>query len=173
MQFAGSFFDQKLYFRKTNDNPAQPWTEILTGDYFDTNVVTVESTSTLTISGTWTVIPGETITLNNLAAGDRVLVWFGGNIQMSGADWNIIDVGLFINGTLASVGGYVRTSIDTDYAEIEYVNYSATARYNVPSAGNYTFDVRAMRLYSGNSVYIGGNSTDSREGVLTVFVIKN
>lgn len=173
MQLAGSFFDQKLYFRKTSDNAAQPWTEILTGDYFDTNVVTVESTSTLTIGGSWTVIPGETITLNNLAAGDRVLVWFGGNMNISGADWNLIDVGLFINGTLASVGGYVRTSIDTDYAEIEYINYSATARYNVPSAGNYTFDVRAMRLYGGNDVYIGGNSTDSREGVLTVFVIKN
>ncbi|AYN00782.1 DUF536 domain-containing protein [Chryseobacterium sp. 3008163] len=25
MQFAGSFFDQELYFRKTNDNGSQPW----------------------------------------------------------------------------------------------------------------------------------------------------
>ncbi len=30
LQIAGSFYDQKLWFRKTNDNPAQPWTEILT-----------------------------------------------------------------------------------------------------------------------------------------------
>lgn len=28
MQFAGSFFDQELFFRKTNDNPAQPWSKI-------------------------------------------------------------------------------------------------------------------------------------------------
>jgi len=173
MQLAGSFFDQKLYFRKTSNNAAQPWTEVLTGDYFDSNVITVESTSTLTISGTWTVVPGETITINNLEAGDRVLVWFGGNMNISGSDWNIIDVCLFINGSRADVGGYVRTSIDSDYAYMDYINYSATARYNVTANGNYTFDVRAVRLYSGNDVYIGGNSTDAREGVLTVFVIKN
>ena len=29
LQLSGSFFDQKLYFRKTNNNPAQPWTELL------------------------------------------------------------------------------------------------------------------------------------------------
>ncbi len=175
MQLAGSFFDQKLYFRKTNNNAAQPWTEVLTGDYFDSNVVTVESTSTLSItSGTWTVIPGESITLNNLVAGDRVLIWFGGNMQMSGTDYNIVDVALFINGTLANVGGYVRTSIDdASNSYMEYINYSATARYNVTASGNYTFDVRACRLLTGNTIYIGGNSTDSREGVLTVFVIKN
>jgi len=174
MQFAGSFFDQKLYFRKTNNNAAQAWTEILTGDYFDTNVVTVESTSTLSItSGTFTIIPGESITINNLAVGDRVLIWFGGNMSIDPYDWNIVDVALFINGTMATVGGFVRTSIDNDYAYIDFVNYFATARYNVTTAGNYTFDVRARRNYTGNTIYIGGNSADSREGVLTVFVIKN
>ena len=29
LQLSGSFFDQKLYFRKTNNNAAQAWTEIL------------------------------------------------------------------------------------------------------------------------------------------------
>lgn len=29
MQFAGSFFNQDLYFRKTNNNPAQPWQKVL------------------------------------------------------------------------------------------------------------------------------------------------
>ena len=29
MQFAGSFFDQKLFFRKTNNNPAQLWKEVI------------------------------------------------------------------------------------------------------------------------------------------------
>lgn len=31
MQFAGSFFDQKLYFRKTNDNAATAWSEVALG----------------------------------------------------------------------------------------------------------------------------------------------
>jgi hypothetical protein len=30
MQFAGSFFDQNFYCRKVNNNPAQPWSRILT-----------------------------------------------------------------------------------------------------------------------------------------------
>ncbi|WP_205940963.1 hypothetical protein [Pedobacter yonginense] len=30
MQFAGSFFDQNLYFRKTNDSATQPWSKVLT-----------------------------------------------------------------------------------------------------------------------------------------------
>jgi len=29
MQFSGSFFDQNLYFRKTNGNPSQPWQKIV------------------------------------------------------------------------------------------------------------------------------------------------
>ncbi len=29
MQFAGSFFNQDLYFRKTNDNAVQPWSRVL------------------------------------------------------------------------------------------------------------------------------------------------
>ncbi|MFY0254577.1 hypothetical protein ACDQ55_11545 [Chitinophaga sp. 30R24] len=29
MQFAGSFFDQQLYFRKTNNDPAQPWSRVI------------------------------------------------------------------------------------------------------------------------------------------------
>ncbi|SUJ02450.1 Uncharacterised protein [Sphingobacterium spiritivorum] len=29
MQFSGSFFDQHLYFRKTNNNPATPWSRVL------------------------------------------------------------------------------------------------------------------------------------------------
>lgn len=29
MQFAGSFYDQQLYFRKVNTNPSQPWSRVL------------------------------------------------------------------------------------------------------------------------------------------------
>jgi hypothetical protein len=32
MQLAGSFFDQKLYFRKTNGSPTQAWREVITAD---------------------------------------------------------------------------------------------------------------------------------------------
>ena len=29
MQFAGSFFNQQLFFRKTNNNPSMPWSRVL------------------------------------------------------------------------------------------------------------------------------------------------
>jgi hypothetical protein len=29
MQFSSSFFDQTLFFRKTNNNPGQPWSKVL------------------------------------------------------------------------------------------------------------------------------------------------
>ncbi|MBB6005500.1 hypothetical protein [Arcicella rosea] len=45
MQLSGSFFDQKLYFRKTNNNPAQAWREI----------PTLDTTGALTLSGNLTL----------------------------------------------------------------------------------------------------------------------
>ena len=35
MQFAGSFYDQRLWFRKTNNDPAAPWRRVLTTDDID------------------------------------------------------------------------------------------------------------------------------------------
>src|SRR6185503_9058177 len=32
MQIAGSFFDQRLWFRKTQDNASQPWRELVSAD---------------------------------------------------------------------------------------------------------------------------------------------
>jgi hypothetical protein len=83
MQFAGSFFDQRLYFRKTNNNAAQAWTEVMTSTsasvierwYINpanygpgTTVVTVTianvtSTSNVSVSmvGDWATNPNITI----------------------------------------------------------------------------------------------------------------
>lgn len=157
---------------KSNGAAVAPtWISAVTPD----NIYTVESTSSLEITGsTFTVIPGETITVNGLNPGDRVLIWFSGNMYMDGADYNIVDVALHINGTMAVVGGFVRTSLDWDYAEIPWQNYSAIARYNVTVAGNYTFDVRARATLSvGDPIVIGGNSTEAAESVHQVFVLRN
>lgn len=32
LQFSGNFFDQELFFRKTNDNPSQPWSRVATNN---------------------------------------------------------------------------------------------------------------------------------------------
>jgi len=157
---------------KSNGAAVAPtWISAVTPD----NIYTVESTAALEItSSTFTVIPGESITVNGLNPGDRVLIWFGGNMYMDGADYNIVDVALHINGTMAVVGGFVRTAIDWDYAELSWQNYSAIARYNVTVAGDYTFDVRARAtLGVSESIFIGGDATQAAESVLQVFVLRN
>ena len=52
MQLAGSFFDQRLFFRKTNNNAAQAWTEVLTNSSTNSNGV-IKLFSTLSWSGVW------------------------------------------------------------------------------------------------------------------------
>jgi len=156
---------------KSNGANVPPtWISAVTPD----NIYTVESTSSLAVtSGTFTAVPGESITINGLNAGDRVLIWFGGNMYMDGSDYNDVDVALFINGTMAVVGGFVRVSLDSDAAYVTWQNFSAIARYNVTAAGNYTFDVRARRLLGGNTIYVGGDATQAAEGVLMIFVLRN
>jgi hypothetical protein len=68
---------------------------------------------------------------------------------------------------------YVRFSLDSYNANIAWQNYSAIARYNVPSSGSYTFDVRAMRALGGNTISIGGTSLEAGEGVLIIYVLRN
>lgn len=87
MQIAGSFFDQSLYYRKTNNNPAQPWTKIVSGNqgataYNATAEINLISNNTGTYSngagigwtpGTWQAVSGFTVT-RNVSAGGTVNV---------------------------------------------------------------------------------------------------
>jgi hypothetical protein len=94
LQIAGSFFDQRLWFRKTNNNPAQPWTEILTsatsfasfGQGFSqasatpNSVIMGDNSSTYSAAcwagystGNWFNIPGMSIT-RTITAGNIVAV---------------------------------------------------------------------------------------------------
>ncbi len=60
LQISGSFFDQKLYFRKTNNNAAQAWTEILSAA---NNPVSVSLASDYTVNtASWTTIAPMTVT---------------------------------------------------------------------------------------------------------------
>jgi hypothetical protein len=59
MQLAGSFFDQRLFFRKTNNNASQTWTEVLTNSSTNSNGV-IKLFSALSWVGAWA--SGTTIT---------------------------------------------------------------------------------------------------------------
>jgi len=51
MQFSGSFFDQRLFFRKTNDSAIQPWSRILTETSGKVAIMTNEPIGRLHIGG--------------------------------------------------------------------------------------------------------------------------
>ncbi|EFK58567.1 hypothetical protein ACFU8T_13375 [Sphingobacterium spiritivorum] len=52
MQFSGSFFDQYLYFRKTNNNPATPWSRVLLETNGKVGVGTLNPSTELEVNGT-------------------------------------------------------------------------------------------------------------------------
>ncbi len=75
LQLAGSFFDQRLYFRKTNNNAAQAWTEILTSSSAWTllgNAGTVAGTNFIgtTDAIDWVVKTNNTERMRVLSAGN-------------------------------------------------------------------------------------------------------
>jgi hypothetical protein len=60
MQLSGSFFDQKIYFRKTNNNAAQPWQELLSSA---NNPVSVSLAADYTVTAAaWTTVAPMTVT---------------------------------------------------------------------------------------------------------------
>ena len=53
LQIAGSFFDQNLYFRKTNDNASTAWSKVVSADPSTGNVAITGG-----ITGNFTLLPG-------------------------------------------------------------------------------------------------------------------
>lgn len=196
LQLAGGFFDQELYYRKTNNNASQAWKLILatstagnagqalisqgagleptwSGVITPSQIYSVESTSSVTLNGTWQIIPGESLTINGLNAGDRVLINYSGNALMTTSDHADVSTAAFSNGVMLAIGGYSRFSLDYSGTNwIGWQNFSSVARYTIPANGNYTFDVRAYMSGSG-TISVGGNSTQATEGVLIIYVLKN
>ncbi len=56
MQFSGSFFDQNLFVRKTNDNPAQPWSQVFTTSYHPGPHFVNYTSLTTTDNVSWTTV---------------------------------------------------------------------------------------------------------------------
>ncbi|TCC87397.1 hypothetical protein EZ428_21655 [Pedobacter frigiditerrae] len=63
MQFSGSFFDQQLYFRKTNENAAQSWSRVL-----------LETNGNV---GIGTVIPRASLDVSSILNGQKLGTVFG------------------------------------------------------------------------------------------------
>ncbi len=77
MQFSGSFFDQNLYFRKTNNNPAQAWSRVLLESGGRVGIGTTAPTEALHVVGN---IRGT----GNLALPAGTIVNAPGRLHISG-----------------------------------------------------------------------------------------
>jgi len=138
MQFAGSFFDQKLFFRKTNNNATQSWSEILTsssvGDY---------AWKTLGNSGT-------TVGTNFLGTTDNVSLAFKTNNAERMRILNSGNVGigttapaykLHVTGDIYANGGWFRVSGNQG---LDFQSYGG---------GFYMTDNTWIRTYGNKNFY--------------------
>ena len=173
MQFSGSFFDQDLYFRKTNGNGAQAWTRILTGSYLNANQYFDYGTGQVTTNGAWQYLPGMARTVN-LNAGDKLVLFAYGGMMANGTVYSSSDIAIFVNGAPLADGGY--TKVTVDYAGVRYLlhqNWSIFGHYVAPTTGSYTITVAAIQTApSSGSSFIGGNGTSVLQGCLFTEVVK-
>jgi hypothetical protein len=94
MQFAGGFFDQNLYFRKTNNNPAQSWSKVLLEtDGKVAGNITIDGTIRAGIQGNYLFYNGSADIVFSFAprgSGGRAIVHDAGNILTLnyGGDFN-------------------------------------------------------------------------------------
>jgi hypothetical protein len=78
MQFAGSFFDQQLWFRKTNNNPAQSWSRVLLETGGKTGIGTLNPTEALHVVGN--------IRADNLLLSNQAVVSAPGRLHVTGEE---------------------------------------------------------------------------------------
>ena len=86
MQFAGSFFDQALYFRKTNNNAAQAWSRVMTSsDISGTTNYMAKFTSANTIGNSQVFDNGTNVGVGNAAPAYKLDV--SGDIRSTNRIW--------------------------------------------------------------------------------------
>ena len=142
------------------------------------NIFEVYGTGQLSVgasSTTYTLIPGLTQTIN-VPANSLVYVSTTGGIQSTGAtssSYSVVDVGLFVDGVATTSGGQRRISIANTSALAQLIgNWSLAHTYSL-SAGNHTFEVRAIGGIPGSSnANVSSSSAPQLQGVLTVMIIR-
>lgn len=146
MQLSGSFFDQKIYFRKTNNNAAQPWQELLTSANNPVSV-SLATDYTVTTAG-WANVAPMTVTFT--ATKTTALVSF----TCSGfAYTNSMAYVLFriLNGA-TSIGGTQTVMQSYDDARGTLTPWSCAFSKNITGltvGTTYTLQVQAQR----NGIY--------------------
>ncbi|PYF74208.1 hypothetical protein [Pedobacter nutrimenti] len=143
MQFSGNFFNQQLFFRKTNDNASQPWSRVLLETDGKVGIGTTSPATTIDIRGS--VVKNQygiiRPTINAFSTDDSA-IGTGGSIAFGGKTGNANPeyAFAFLEGakeTNASnnYAGYfsIRTVSGGENGETQSANYE---RLRVTSSGN-------------------------------------
>lgn len=149
MQLAGSFFDQRLYFRKTNNNAAQAWSEVLT----------IQSNNTLGAQQAW-VLSGNLIHSPDDISGhatltgddNRVNHTLPFNFRMDGVDYNTITI---------CTNGWI--SFGDPGANFTGNSALPSASFSAPTIFPYWDDLRTV---SNNIRYVNVGSAPNRATII-------
>jgi hypothetical protein len=142
------------------------------------DVFTVYGTGQLSVTSsttTYTLIPGLTQTIN-VPANCKVIVHTDGGIQSTGSTsstYSVVDVGIFVDGVVTSTAGQRRVAIANTSSLAQLIgNWSMDNSYTL-SAGNHTFEVKAVGGIAGMSnANVSSSSAPQLQGVLMVTIIK-
>ncbi len=163
MQFAGSFFDQNLYYRKTNNNPAQPWTKLSTVQVFSAT----GSTDISMNSTTWTNT-GLSLTFVPQSSTALVHLTMSGRSNPSAYPVQNVFCRVLLNGV--SIGGAATPGEDTDgSATVTTWSMSFSKPVNVTPGTSYTLEVQWMRsgIYT-TTIYNEPATSEIQHRTLTV-----
>lgn len=113
LQIAGSFFDQDLYYRKTNNNPSQSWSKILTPSNGVSQIISSSLTSNVNFG---TILPSYTdlgVSVTFTATKSTALVeltasGYGYTNSMSYVGLRVFNVttGTSVGGTIEKIQNY-------------------------------------------------------------------
>jgi len=174
MQISGSFFDQEIFYRKTNNNAAQPWSRFLTNN--NVEAYNSQASQTLINTTSYTDVSGMSLTITT-SIPSIFIIYTTGSLETtapSGDNASTCMVAITNNGTVITEQG---VDIITNNSWSEVVSHWSINYVQLLAAGTYTFKVRARSYLSlgfGNySFYAGGANTTSlpNDGAMTILVI--
>lgn len=154
MQFAGGFFDQHLYFRKTNNSATTPWSRVLLERDNKVGIGTINPTAALQIGDFATGTNAQKIVMPGVYNIERVALGQDGNGNSSlefvnHSDANV-SYGIKVGTNIDKYGGglYIATAASTnDYSKLSYRDQPAIfANANDNSVGIGTNATYGYRL---------------------------
>jgi hypothetical protein len=171
LQISGSFFDQKLYFRKTNNNAAQPWSELLSSA---NNPVSVSLAADYTVNtGAWANVAPMTVTFT--ATKTTALVQFSSSGFAYTNSMAYVQFRVWNSTTGVSIGGTNTHMQSYDDTKGTLTPWSCTFTKNITGltpGTTYTLIVQGQRngiWGTYDAVINAASMPDSHHMTLTVF----